>query len=187
MTKADEAIVNRNLSVFEEHDPRTLDRLVKIGAPATIPIHENGKIVNIDLGGGELYPKPAEQWTEDQLEEFRRNPDRLIFKDPSHCNLSGYSFKFFKPVQEYFAEKKLLNTLTSGPVVDIGFLFVFGVGLGYHLRELVETTPTKRMILIEPIPEFFLHSLSAIEWKDIFRIAKKRGITIDICLEEKPD
>ncbi len=187
MTKAEEAIVKRNVAAFEKNDPETLDRLAAISDPITSLVYDGDKIVNIDLGGGELYPKPAEHWTEDQLEDFRENPDRLIFKDPSHCNLSGYSFKFFKPMQNYFAKKNIKESLTAGPVVDIGFLFVFGVGLGYHLREIVETTPAKRIILIEPIAEFALHSLHAIEWKDIFRIAKKRGITIYFCLEEKPD
>ena len=187
MTKAEVAIVKRNVTAFEKNDPETLDILVGINDPITSPVYDNGKIVNIDLGGGELYPKPAEHWTEDQLADFRENPDRLIFKDPSHCNLSGYSFKFFEPMQEYFAEKNLEEEITAGPVVDIGFLFVFGVGLGYHLRELVETTPAKRIILIEPIAEFVLHSFSTIEWKDIYRIAKKRGITIYNCLEAKPE
>jgi hypothetical protein len=187
MTKAEKAIVKRNITSFEENDPETLDILVGISDPITSPIYDQSDIVNIDLGGGELYPKPAKEWTENQLADFRENPDRLIFKDPSHCNLSGYSFKFFQPMQEYFADKGIKEDLTAGPLVDIGFLFVFGVGLGYHLRELVETTPAKRIILIEPIAEFYLHSFSAIEWKDIYRIAKKRGITIYNCLEAKPE
>jgi hypothetical protein len=187
MTKAEKAIVKRNITTFEENDPETLDILIGINDPITSPVYDNDEIVNIDLGGGELYPKLAKEWTEDQLADFRENPDRLIFKDPRHCNLSGYSFKFFKPMQAYFADKRLQDEITAGPVVDIGFLFVFGVGLGYHLRELVETTPAKRIILIEPIAEFLLHSFSAIEWKDIYRIAKKRGIKIFTCLESKPE
>ena len=187
MTKAGEAIVKRNISVFEKHNPSILGRLAEINSPETSLVHENDKIVNIDLGGGTLYPKPAKIWTEDQLEEFRENPDRVIFKNPDHCNLSGYSFKFFKPVQAYFAKHKLSEAVAAAPVIDVGFLFVFGVGLGYHLRELVETTPARKMILIEPIPEFIWHSLSAIEWKDIYRIADKRGIEIIFCLADKPE
>jgi hypothetical protein len=187
MTKAGAGIVKRNIAALDKHDPQTVERLSRISTPATSLVYDNGGIVNIDLGGGTLYPKPALEWTRDQLEEFTDNPDRLIFKDPSHCNLSGYSFKFFQPMQDYFKSKGIAEKLSAGPVVDIGFLFVFGIGLGYHLRDLVETTPAKRMILIEPLPEFMVHSLSAIEWRDIYKIADKRGIKIYICLEEKPE
>jgi hypothetical protein len=174
MTKAGAGIVKRNIAALDKHDPQTVERLSRISTPATSLVYDNGGIVNIDLGGGTLYPKPALEWTRDQLEEFTDNPDRLIFKDPSHCNLSGYSFKFFQPMQDYFKSKGIAEKLSAGPVVDIGFLFVFGIGLGYHLRDLVETTPAKRMILIEPLPEFMVHSLSAIEWRDIYKIADKR-------------
>lgn len=187
MTEAEKAIVKRNITTFEKNDPETLSILVGIDNPITSPVYKKGKIINIDLGGGELYPKPVKKWTEDQLSNFRENPDRLIFKDPSHCNLSGYSFKFFKPMQEYFANKSLTKSITASPLVDIGFLFVFGVGLGHHLQELIKSTPAKRIILIEPIAEFMLHSFSAIEWKDIYRIAKKRNIKIYTCLESKPE
>jgi hypothetical protein len=121
MTKAEKAIVKRNITTFEENDPETLDILIGINDPITSPVYDNDEIVNIDLGGGELYPKPAKEWTEDQLADFIENPDRLIFKDPSHCNLSGYSFKFFKPMQAYFADKKLQDEITAGPVVISGF------------------------------------------------------------------
>ncbi|MEQ8193603.1 MAG: hypothetical protein RIB59_03850, partial [Rhodospirillales bacterium] len=185
MTKAGAGLVKRNIAALDKHAPAAVQRLSRISDPVTSLVYgagtgndgeNHGEIVNIDLGGGTLYPKPALEWTRDQLEEFVTSPDRLIFKDPSHCNLSGYSFKFFQPMQEYFKDKGIIDELTAGPVVDIGFLFVFGIGLGYHLRELVETTEAKRMILIEPIPEFMVHSLSAIEWRDIYKIADKRGI-----------
>ena len=45
------------------------------------------------------------------------------------------------------------------PIDSPTFLVVFGLGLGHHLEELARRTKARWLILVEPIVEFFEHSL----------------------------
>ena len=87
---------------------------------------------------------------------------------------------------DYLRKRRWTESVAALPVVDVGYLFVFGIGLGYHVPELVEKTPARHIILIEPVAEFLLHSFSAIDWKKVFARARRRGITIHFVVESRP-
>jgi len=167
----------RNRAAFQEHFPAVLAELERIGDPGSRLVTNEGQPENIDLGDVPLYAKPAPQWTSEQLDDFATDPDRLAFADPSHCNLSPVSKKLLLEITEYF-QKNHREGVENYPVTDIGFGFVFGIGLGLHIPELVEKGECRQLVLIEPMPEFILHSFSAIDWGEIFKKAIDREMDI---------
>lgn len=61
---------------------------------------------------------------------------------------------------------------------------VFGLGLGFHLEELVSTSKFQNIVVYEPNLDFFRCSLSAIKWNIIFTEAKKKGIGLFLQIGE---
>jgi hypothetical protein len=155
--------------------------------PLTTLVAEDGEAVNIDLGEGLLYPHHEPGWSQSQAAQFARSPDRIAFFDPSHCNLTPVSLGLLDELRQYLRDHGLAEGLSPRPLVDAGFLFVFGVGLGRHLPQLIETTAARRIVLIEPFAEFIWHALSAIDWQALFETADRRGLSIHWAVDDKPE
>ncbi len=178
-------LVKKNKAVFEEYFPSVLAELEKIHITTSLKCDREGKPENINLrlsgdDAGDmitLYSFPAADWTAEQFDDFDRDPDRLNFADPSHCNLSPVSKKMLRKVRAYFQENHPQG-LENTPVADVGFGFVFGVGLGYHIPELVKKGLCRQLVIIEPMLEFILHSFSAIDWREIVDAAKTAKMDI---------
>ena len=64
--------------------------------------------------------------------------------------------------------------------------FVFGVGLGYHVPDLVRRNVARHLVLVEPVPEFLLHSMQAVDWSRVFADARKKGMTIHFLVGRNP-
>ncbi len=175
-----------NRAAFREYQPDVYAGLEKISQTFSTVVMENGRPANIDLGTARLYPKDAAEWSGEQVEAFFKEPDRLDFTDPRHCNLSPVSKRFLADITDYFSPPNDV-TLEASPVVDAGYGFIFGIGLGYHLKELIARTISRYLILIEPIGEFIGHSFQAIDWAELFEEAEKKGITIHFIIGMDPE
>lgn len=179
----------RNKELFESRFPGVKawldDRTGGGGARAVVD--EAGQPVNIDLGGGKLLPFDEPSWSANQIDSHRESPDRIVFRDPSPCNISPVSYVLREQLQNYLISNDLHRDLASEPLVDVGFLFVFGVGLGYQILPLLSNTRARRVILIEPFPAVLNLSLSAADWQEIMATADERGITIDFAVADNPD
>lgn len=180
-------LFDRNREIFETRYPHVWRHLDGLGSPVATLVEKEGSAVNVDLGGGMLYPLPAPEWAEKQLQSFRRYPERISFSNPSHCNLSAISFKLLNSLIAYSRDNGLTRVMEGMPVVDVGYLFVFGIGLGHHIPQLVEETPAKHIVLIEPVAEFLWHALSVIDWVEVFAAAERRGIVFHFVLAKDPD
>ena len=172
---------------FREAFPADWKRIIANGSPLSRVIAEGGEAINLDLGGGTLYPCPAFEWTRQRMAEFANNPERIGFADPSHCNLSAVSMPVLERMGTYVRDSGLTSSLTGLPVVDVGYLFILGVGLGHHIAELVATTPARHVVLIEPMAEFIQHACGIVDWRGVFATARERGVTIHVCLESDPE
>ncbi|OHC75259.1 MAG: hypothetical protein A3G18_03075 [Rhodospirillales bacterium RIFCSPLOWO2_12_FULL_58_28] len=181
-----QSLVRRNWAAFKKHRPGVFAVLEKISTPVSTLVVEDGVAVNINLGEINLYPEHAVKWTKDQLDQHFRNPDRIIFSDPWHCNITTVSKKLLKKLAAYLIEKGMSEG-EGYPVADVGFGFIFGIGLGYHIPELLAGKVCRHMVLIEPIPEFIIHSFAAVDWGKIFRAASRKNINLYFLPHESPD
>ncbi|MBL8660906.1 MAG: motility associated factor glycosyltransferase family protein [Rhodospirillales bacterium] len=174
-------------NAFKAAFPQAWSRFVAGGPPLARIVWDAGQAINLDLGEGTLYPFPASEWTRQRLAEFRAAPERIGFSDPSHCNLSAVSMPLLDRLTAYIRERGLTASLQGLPVADVGYLFVFGVGLGQHVAELVAETPARHIVLIEPVAEFVRHACAVIDWADVLAVAAARGVTLHLCLESDPE
>lgn len=179
-------LYERNSAAFREHQPGVWAMLERIAAPVSSLVPGEDGPDNIDLGDVRLYPEPARAWTETQVGAYFENPDRIGFDDPSHCNISPVSKLVLADIRRFFRDRVTAD-FDSYPVIDIGYAFVFGVGLGYHVPTMIERRACRYLILIEPVAEFLLHSMRAIDWAQVFSDAEAADIRILFIVGETPE
>lgn len=159
-------LARRNEEAFRRRQPHIWTFLEKLDRHSKLMVDDVGRPVNILVEGTPLYPAPAPDWTAAQLEEYFSDPDRLILDSISYCNLSHIAQQLRREISGYISRHEL--RLARQPLREIGFAFVFGLGLGYHLAPLLERTRCRRLILIEPVPEFIFHSFTVVDWEALF-------------------
>ncbi|CAA7618665.1 motility associated factor glycosyltransferase family protein [Magnetospirillum sp. UT-4] len=148
-------------------------------------IRDGARVANIDLGELTLYPYNADLWSEEQEAAYWNHPDRLVFSDPCQCNLSEVSIGLLNDMIVTLRGSPN-EVLSREPVVDAGYMFVFGIGLGYHIPKLVERACCHRLVLIEPLPEFVHYSTEAIDWSEVLKLAEEKKVDISFITGESP-
>ncbi|MCB2102042.1 MAG: DUF115 domain-containing protein [Rhodobacterales bacterium] len=180
-----DSLFERSRAAFRTHRPHVLDRLEHLGQTSARPIVEGTRTVNLDLGPTRLYPAAGPDWAERQVADFLQDPDRIVFADPRHCNISAAGMEVALDLGDFLARSGIRG-LSPHPVVDVGYAFVLGVGLGFHLPLLLERAPVRNLILAEPVPELLWHSFGAIDWADLFARAEAAGTQIHFLVGMDP-
>ena len=112
-------------------------------------------------------------------------------------------FDFFKqhaPYINFSTEDKnppssVTNTLSSLPSYQhhisnnpipaaVDLVVVLGLGLGHHIKLLIETCRIKHLIIYEPELQYFSCSVLVTPWFEILAMAKEKGTTIYFQLEK---
>ena len=112
-----------------------------------------------------------------------------IFCNKSHeLNIvnynSGQVLYGEQPRKEVIAHLK--SYLSRAPVIplskskgpDSSVFVSLGLGLGYHLEHILDSGRYKHIVVYEPNVDYFICSLSAINWKDILQKAKETGVAL---------
>ncbi len=179
-------LLRRNLDALAKYQPDVAAALTAIKQSESVLERDaDGAPCNICIGSERLYATAAKDWAAGQVTEFLNNSQRIIFTNTQHCNISKHFAPFHAKMTEY-CMKQLGGPLSGAPVVDVGYIFVFGIGLGYHIEDLLLNTPARNLVLIEPIQEFLQHSLSTIDWAELYRLAKKHGKKLHIITADNP-
>jgi hypothetical protein len=140
-------------------------------------VFEGGFAVDIDLGAGRLYRGDGRSVAAAQVAAYRQAPFRIFRTVPGGDNLfHGIGMTFMAFVQERC--RALIDqglALAAAPGYDGGTLVVFGVGLGYHLDALIDAAQPRRVVLVEPVPEFLALSCHAIDWHGLLEHHEAAG------------
>jgi hypothetical protein len=180
-----EALFRRNLRAFSRHQPRLAAALKAVQPTAVLERDGDGIPTNLCIGSERLYAGPAQAWADGQVKGFLADGQRILFTNAFHCNLTDSTIPFFNNAEAYCHER--IGPLSAAPLGDVGFAFVFGVGLGCHVEQLLLRAPVRNLVLIEPVLEFLWHSLSVVDWAAIFRLAAKQGRKLHFITAEQPD
>lgn len=176
----------RSERALAERFPLAWARVESAAPPASSVVEGPEGPDNISLGSGHLYGAPARQWARIQLDGYRQAPQGIYFDNPNYCNISPVSLVLARRLTDFIREGGWTSKVAALPVLDIGYVFVFGVGLGYHLADLVATTRARHIVLIEPLAEFIGHSCQAIDWAELIAAADARAIQFHFVLDNKP-
>ena len=173
-----EKLFRANLRYFDRHLPAVAAYIRTVTRPISKIVWEDGKAVDVDLGKGRLYKKPAQEFVREQIDRYFVSPERVILNQPEGVHMkSSYAIDMLRYISEEVHVKRKVMLIPQ-PKDSIGFLLIIGVGLGLHIEELINRTKAKTVIIVEPIAELLYHSLHVVDWAALCRRCKKEKIKL---------
>jgi hypothetical protein len=179
MTADANALLQSNLMFLAETLPEVLERPELLAAQESeAAFDELGRVVNVRLPGDRLlYPEGGAAVLR-QVETYLADPTRFVFQDAEHVNTLP------DRTREWLDRQEL--TLTVAPDSGTGILFVIGLGLGLHLPGLIAGLQPRFVVVIEPVPDFFAHSLHCVDWAGINADLQQRGGELKLIVDSDP-
>lgn len=174
-----------NLRFFQSRFPALYPRLTQ-GSTLAKPIVENGVLVDADLGSGRLYKEDGHRLGQEQARMFLAAPARSGYRSVE--GITGDSIvsrRFHQGMVEGLAALGV-RQLNTAPYGQVGFAFVFGVGLGYHLPVLAEELEVDHLVVVEAVDEFLRLSLQAIDWVALHGTLSARGAKLHLVVSPDP-
>lgn len=183
MTSAERAA--RSCAAFAERFPEIAAALEQETAQSSI-ILDGEEPANILIGDRRIYGYSARRQSAEQVAAFMKKPLRLIMETPQSAGLMSEICIGLQLALQQTVEASGTTTIARGPLSAPTFLVVFGVGLGYHLAELVRATKARWVIIVEPFTEFIQHSFAAIDWRELLDEAEAADGCVQIVTELDP-
>ena len=175
---------NRNLEFLVTRFP-DLAQILRTPATAA-PVCEDGDVIDIDLGQSRLYGANGRTLAADQVAGYMEKPLRFFITDLSGTNItSKVSFRLFNHLMaDLKAHGLSIDDLEAKPQYEGCFLIVLGLGLGYHLQDLIDKTGAKIIFIVETHAEFLRHSLESIDWSDLIARNEEQGCKFSLVVPE---
>ena len=180
-------LFQRNLDLFQQRFPAIHQKLAAIQSPVSQPIHQDEAIIDLNFGQQRLYGTNGRDLSRTQVDEFMHSPVQVGYWVPR--DYKGDSKIFGRTFQDVVdsLNNHQVGTVPMRPVTFTGYAFVLGIGLGYHLPDLVERLNAPHFVFCEVFDEFLLGSLRTIDWQKLCETADALGKSIDIVLHQTPD
>lgn len=176
----------KNLQFLAGLNPALAARLQATTAPLTRPVLVEGRVVDIDIGDGRLYGRPADAFAAEQVASFLAAPTRLLATAPDADTLMDpCSIDLVRRCEAHIA-RSATPSRAAPPADRSGILFIVGIGLGAHLAGLIEAVVPRHVVLVEPIGEFLLHAAGATDFSALHAQCRAQGATLDIIAEAEP-
>ncbi|MBO6783599.1 MAG: motility associated factor glycosyltransferase family protein, partial [Alphaproteobacteria bacterium] len=178
------SLYQKNLVALESALPGIARMARESAGTITTAVGEaDGPATDIDLGGGRLYNRPAPDFAREQVASWLQRPDRVLVNRPTPESLKDICTR---SLVERLSDVTGDSLSAVPPKSQSGLLVVVGLGLGHHVRELLEHLTPRHVVVIEPIEEFVLHSLRALDWAELVTTCRERGTSIDVIANFDP-
>jgi len=175
-----------NLAFLESRFPAVYARISGLNETVAKPVVENDEIVDLDLGTHRLYKQNGQQMAKEQVDVFVAVPRRTGYKSIEGVTSDSLvSRDFYRRMNEALLRRGH-RRIDPYPQERAGFLFVFGVGLGFHLPLLAEQIDVEHIVVLEAVDEFIALSLRTIDWVALDKAMTDRGQTLHLFLGNDP-
>jgi hypothetical protein len=183
MTAAD--LAGRSRAAFAARFPEIM-AAIEAQEPQSTILFQDGVPRDISIGGRRVYDGEARSRAAAQVEAFMAKPLRLIMEQPASAGLLSPICIGLKLAMERTLAEEQVTGLSRGPLTAPTFLVVFGVGLGYHLEDLIRATGARWIIIVEPFVEFIAHSFQAIDWAALLERVEEAGGDVQLVTDLDP-
>lgn len=168
-----------NLKVLRPRLP-ALDALLETSGKTGLQLvasPDDGHFTNTIIGGRLFYPEDARSWSVRQAVDYIRDGEALRLVPsvvPPENDVVHAAFE--NVYRDYGARIEGDANAYRLPERYCRVLAVLGLGLGYHLQRLLDAFDIRHLLIHEPIPEIFVASLYAVEWRRVVeRLDQRRG------------
>lgn len=179
---AESAFFTENMAAFREHAPLLHTRLAQVRATHSRLFFGDDGALDIALGDRRFYGEDAVAFTQSQVDKFRAKPERRFIDSLSFGKLGGIEGRYQETLEDML-QAEAVNLAEQRIDEASHFTLVFGLGLGLHLEPLMEFTQCAHLIVVEPNFDNLYHSLSVVDWRNLFEQAEENGCAIHLVLD----
>ena len=117
-----------------------------------------------------------------QVNNFCEKPKRLsvIYKEMPVISKSEIYAKIHN--ETYKTYEDLTKNRNFSRSYPIGLLTIVGIGMGYHLEEIIKKINFKHIFIYESSKDSFFSSLFTIDWSTISKSTSTKNISLSICV-----
>ncbi|RDV25042.1 DUF115 domain-containing protein [Alteromonas aestuariivivens] len=161
-----------NLAAFRQNIPSVLSQIGGQNESWSIMCNKHSELNIVDYSTGRvLYGLHPEQEVAAQVRQFAAAP-LTVALDDTRTDTATRVHNFLEGLNSSLAS----SLRRSKPLEDqMNVLVVLGVGLGHHIRQLLEQYQIGHMIVYEPNLDYFRCSLMATAWNECLDIAAQKG------------
>lgn len=163
---------------FRDYRPRRL-------ALDLHPAH--GPMLHGIRSGVSAYPDPPLAFAEAQVEAFVADPavrtTRFRTREILQMEREAHTRRANRVIEMLQADDGAPVREFSG---SVNTLFVFGLGLGYHLELLMERADVHHLCIVEPDPDVFHAALHTVEWAHLVEHFARPGYSMEVVLDRSP-
>jgi hypothetical protein len=179
-----EKLRKNNLEMFKTRHPAHYQMLMKFEPRTELVFDEDGN-PDVSFDGQLFYSNDAQKFAEDQLEEFWENPLRVYLSPPEPDILDDYAGKSISNMLAYGVEQEL--TYQHTPLdADAFTVIIMGVGLGFHIDEIIEKTNCRAVTIVDINEEFLYHSLDVYDWVKLDEVITSREGWLRFAIDKSP-
>ena len=155
----------------------------------TVPVIDNGKIIDIGIGNGRYYGGNGQEFCTNQVAAFCKNPLRIRLPVPGpEINVSdAVNLVVPELLKSCYKLGIDFNALPEFPINTPGFIVIFGIGLGYHIPLLQLHFPAHCLIVVDTHVEFLRQSLACIDWQTLLDRMQVNGQKLQLVISERQD
>ncbi|WP_027858779.1 motility associated factor glycosyltransferase family protein [Marinobacterium jannaschii] len=180
-----EVLFNKNLLFFKSKMPSLYD-FYKDYKPENLflAFDENDSVNVVNKSGKYVYSESPVSFACSQVEAFCKKPNvkYLTFQDTGpesgylHQKLMRRLFESYK-----YSENNFNRVYLSTPE-HLQTVVVLGVGLGYHIHELLSQKYVNNLCIYDPHPESMYLSMHTVDWEKIVALFDAVGKNIEFCI-----
>ncbi len=178
---------DNNLRLIGAWDPNLANRLQLHESGVAKSIVRYGNDYNVVFDGKPLYPQPVDAIFKAQAKAFIDNPLRLMeYLGQEFTHKEGFLFDTCQVIQKDLNSTDVCVNENKGKQSideEVSLLIVVGIGLGFHIKELVTTYSIQHLILIESDMDLFQASLHALDWSIVVNGFSEVDTRLSIIIE----
>ncbi len=180
-----ETLKERNLRAFDERYP-SLGTELHDYTPRSELVELDDGAFDVRFAGRLFYEGDPNKFIEDQINEKQKSTSRYFMDPPTTASFDSYAGKFLHDVLRH-ADVDLKATFAVRPTNNKTFFLIFyGIGLGPHIKKLIERSEPTSILLIEPNLEFLYHSLETFDWAELFQMVEDWGGSTSFSITDNP-
>ncbi|WP_337116860.1 MULTISPECIES: motility associated factor glycosyltransferase family protein [unclassified Pseudoalteromonas] len=171
-----------NLLAFKQYFPEIFEKFLKYEPSEHFQfiLNDNGTANIIDYET--RVPMYSSDPIKQAVEQVHKNLENPILGKTDHSAISSVEnpldfihIDLMNNLGKLFGEAKANLPVNNSLDEKLPSLMLFGIGLGYHLPELIEKREISFINIIEPNEDYFFASLFVAEWKSILESIDKNG------------
>lgn len=166
-----------NFNSFQRYIPSLTGYFHQQSQNISIFCNKYGRYNIVDYGVGRtLYGFDPEQECLQHVQAFCQRAPYLSFSSEQPEKRQAGSLSELTSLESLPAYQAYLrrSPLPAAPELVV----VFGLGLGLHIKYLIENFAIKHLIIYEPETQYFRCSVMVTQWKAILDLAKQKGTAL---------